>query len=215
MPLIHLCGIDASGKTAHLQLIKAHLIESGTKCKYVWGRWPAFLSYPFLLLCKVLGFSVVNRGERGTYVCPVYYKNRAISKLWPWIFLFDTIIFAFTRIYLFLLCGYTVLCDRYVIDILVRLMNDIHDESLHMKIVGKLYLKLIPRSAVVILLDVDEEIAFKRKLDISSLTQLGSEREKFLKLAHELNIPRVDTSISFKEAHKKLVAIMTKEKFCT
>ncbi|RLG16008.1 hypothetical protein DRN63_04720, partial [Nanoarchaeota archaeon] len=44
--IIAICGIDGSGKTTQIRLLKKYLRRKGFRAKCVWFRWTAFLSYP-------------------------------------------------------------------------------------------------------------------------------------------------------------------------
>jgi hypothetical protein len=54
------------------------------------------------------------------------------------------------------------------------------------------YAKAEARSAIVFLLDVDEQVAFARKNDVPNLQYLTCRRNIYLQIASHLNIPTVD-----------------------
>jgi thymidylate kinase len=134
-----------------------------------------------------------------------YYKNKPIALIWPWIQLSDLIVFVGLRVYVPLWRGFTVVCDRFVHDILVEIMADVSDNKLYDKLVGRLILGLKPRSAAVFLLDVDEKTSLRRKQDIPNLTYLTRRRNSYQLITHHLGVPIVDAEQPFICVHKHLV----------
>ena len=51
-----------------------------------------------------------------------FYANKAIAKLWTWLFTIDALIYSILRVKIPVKLGYYVLCDRYIPDIIVDLM---------------------------------------------------------------------------------------------
>jgi thymidylate kinase len=200
------CGIDGSGKTTQLNLLVNHLKERKLKVKAIWFRWPVLLSYPFLGVCRLLGYtkwvtiqkSSIRIAERK------FYLNKALAKLWPWFFVMDTFLHSFIRIFLPLKQGCLILCDRYVPDIAVDLMCDTHDPDFLGRLSGRLLFSLIPRNSKLFLIDVSEETAYKRKNDIPSLEYLRIRRELYLKLARTMNIPILDGTKKPQETHQEI-----------
>ena len=56
--VIAICGIDGSGKITQLKLLTKCLDGRGFKAKLVWFHWTAFMSHPFLALCRLLRYTM-------------------------------------------------------------------------------------------------------------------------------------------------------------
>ena len=138
--VICIIGIDGSGKTTHAkELLSA--IKNSTKTRYVWFGSAYFLSYPFMALCRLAGFTRVhNLPSNQDHVEHQYYRNKSIAFLWPWVQLIDALIFVTLRIYIPLKRRYLLVLDRFVHDILVDIMVDVNDPNLHKSFVGQLML---------------------------------------------------------------------------
>jgi len=203
--LICIIGIDGSGKTAHARKLISEIKKSGSRCKYVWFREPFFFSFPFMFLCRILGFVRKVSSQKNQIFIQHEYYEKPIALIWPWIRLIDVIIFLSWKVYVPIWRGITVVCDRFIHDIIVDTMVDINDFSFHMTLPGQLVLKLVPPSAVVVLLDVDEKIAFQRKGDIPYLKYLTGRKKLYLSLATYLKILIIDTEQLFITAHKVLL----------
>lgn len=207
--VVCLIGMDGSGKTTHSRRIIDHLQESGIKCHYVWFGNAYFFSYPFMMICRMLGLTTTHHLANGLAVSEhEYYKNKSVSLTWPWVQFLDAAIFVNLRVRLPLWRGLTVVCDRFIPDILVELMTDINDDRLYEKIVGRLMLMLMPRSLIVVLMDVDEKTAWRRKNDVPELKFLSSRRRRYCMISHDLKIPRVNAEEPFVTVQKHLLSLI-------
>jgi thymidylate kinase len=102
------------------------------------------------------------------------------------------------------MAGFTVVCDRFVYDNLVEVMVDINDSKLHEKLVGRLILKLTPKSSLQFFLDADEKTVFLRKQDIPNLRYFTCRRNNYRLISRDLNIVTVDAEGSFECIQKHL-----------
>ena len=189
-------GIDGSGKTTQLTFIAERLKETGIRYKYVRLRWAAFLSYPFLVFCRLTGFTrwKIQRGV--LCVEHNFYTNKAIARIWTLVFTFDIIIHYYYRVRLPLRRGYHVLCDRFILDALVDMMYDTRQPELFNKLAGKLLLSLVSKDYLTLFFDLDEQKAYERKKDVPSIDFLRERRRLYRALAHRFNIPILDAGKS-------------------
>ncbi len=196
--VICLLGMDGSGKTTHAFQIISRLQKSGEKCRYAWFGTPFFFSYPFMILCRVLDLTKTYYLANG-FTCSVheYYKNKPAAYIWPWIRFIDLFFSVGLRVYVPMKAGFTVVCDRFVPDNLVELMVDVADDRLYKKFVGRLFLHLIPNSSKLLLLDVNESLAFRRKQDLPNIDYLVQRKHKYYLVADELQIPIISAEQSF------------------
>jgi hypothetical protein len=128
----------------------------------------------------------------------MYYKNRAVSVVWPWLQLVDLMVMIALRVYPILWRRRIVICDRFSHDLLVDVMSDLNRNDLHRTLVGKLILHLTPRSTEVLVFDVKKlETALQRKNDVPSVRYLSTRRSLYRLIAHDLGFPIVTTEQSF------------------
>jgi len=208
--VIAICGIDGSGKTTQIELLGKHLANKGVKFKCVWFRWTVFLSYPFLALCRLLGYTKWKTVGRSNvkYAERRFYANRVLARLWPWLFTLDTFIYSTFKIEARRILGYTILCDRFIPDIIVDLTCETRDYQLLKRLVGRLLLSLIPKDSKLIIMDVDEVTAYNRKYDISSIDYIKERRKLYLTLAKALSLSLIDGKREASKIHKDILELL-------
>jgi thymidylate kinase len=203
-----LIGVDGTGKTAHSMALVAHLRRSGIKCTYMWFGFAYFFSWPFMVFCRILGYTKIHHLAGGISVSErKYYKNKAISKIWPCIQLIDTLILSILRLTSLRWRDLTVVCDRFIPDIIVDLMADVDDDKIYKKRIGQYMFRLIPKPLFTICLDVTEETAQKRKKDIPGLEYLTRRRRLYHLVSSELGIPVVNAEEPFPSVQRRLVEL--------
>jgi thymidylate kinase len=108
--VIAICGIDGSGKTTQIELLEKYLKWRGFRVKRVWLRWVAFFSYPFLALCRILGYTKWRTVSRSNirYAERRFYMSKVSVRLWPWLFTLDAFIYSIFKIKARIILGYTV-----------------------------------------------------------------------------------------------------------
>jgi len=208
--VIAICGIDGSGKTTQIKLLEKYLKRRGFKVKRVWLRWTAFLSYPFLALCRLLGYTKWKTISRSNvrYVERRFYMNRALARLWPWLFTLDTFIHSTFKIEARRILGYTILCDRFIPDIIVDLICETRDYQLPNRLVGRLLLSLIHKDSKLVIMDVDEVTAYNRKYDIPSIDYIKERRKLYLTLAKALGMPIINGKREVNKVHKDILEVL-------
>jgi thymidylate kinase len=207
--LVCLVGIDGAGKTCHARRLVAESLLSA-RSRYLWLRETnSFFSIPFMALCRILGLTEVHHLRNGvTCTEHRYYRNKAVATIWPWIQLVDAVIVLAFMVYIPIMRGSVLVCDRYVHDLLVDLMADTGNSDLHIRMVGRLMLKLVPRGSLTFVLDADEDTILKRKSDIPSMQYLRRRRQLYRLIANYLDLPSVNCSQPFDAVHTALVRLI-------
>lgn len=203
--LVCLVGIDGAGKTSHARRFVAESLPSA-KSRYLWLRETnSFFSIPFMALCRVLGLTEVHHLRNGvTWTEHRYYRNKAVATIWPWIQLVDAVILLAFMVYIPIMRGSVLVCDRFLHDLLVDLMADTDSDDLHERMVGRLMLRLVPQGSLVFMLDVDEPTILMRKSDIPSMQYLRRRRQLYRLIASYLDLPSVDCSQPVDVVHTAL-----------
>lgn len=208
--LICLIGIDGCGKSTHISHFMNSLKNRGVHCKHVQcGAHVRFVTMPLYLIASLLDLTPKYKNlDRyiHTTLFPEVYRNKFLSAIWPWAVFIDTLIIVFIRIKLSLLNNSIVFSDRYIHDVLVETMVVTKNHELHRTKLGKLFLSLAHPFKIV-MLDMDEEGAYKRKGDIPDPEYLQVRRQLYHKIASDFCITIVDTNRAFDEAHVDIARI--------
>jgi thymidylate kinase len=198
--LVSFSGIDGTGKsTAASQLSEMLKREYGLASRYVWCK---FGDHPFsrYRLSRFVGEHQVSE------LNPCDTEAKQIS---PLLWIYGAVLLAFHLIQIIFSIwrpvrrGQVVICDRYIFDTMVDLEQDLHlPRSRVRSIFGA---RWIPQPDCKFLLDLEEEAAFSRKIDIPSSEYLQARRTRYLGIAREYGLTVVDASQSA-EAVTQLVS---------
>lgn len=186
---ICITGIDGVGKTTHVNLILEHLRKKGIKCQYKWLRFHHLFSLPLLAFCRVAGYTRVST-LGGSQKCSYheFYKSRLISTIYPWILFLDTLLFTIIKVYIPMFFGTSIVCDRFVYDTLIDVAVATKVHEIYRKPVGKLFLKLIPKNAHFVMLDLDKSTIFLRRPELKDDLTFDERYALYESLSSQLNI---------------------------
>lgn len=186
---ICITGIDGVGKTTHVNLILEHLREKGIKCQYKWLRFHHLFSLPFLAFCRVAGYtrlSTLGNSQKCSY--HEFYKSRLVSAIYPWILFFDTFLFTVIKVYIPMLFGINIVCDRFVYDTLIDMAVATKDHEIYRKPIGKLFLKLVPKNAHFVMLYLERSIIFSRRPELKDDLTFNERYGLYEKLSSQFSV---------------------------
>jgi len=209
--MIYLFGPDGTGKTTHAELTSQYLRSRGYKTWRASVKQHHTLSY---LLLKLLsnekhGWQAINYYG---FKDGLKHKIKTPWKLLEILSLLPAILY---RVFLPLLLGYIVVCDRYVLDTLVTLSYFLDDRELISGISAKLLASMIPRNSVLFYMNADTEVILQRKRDeplTSKLIDYYKGAYKALIKQLNLKIITIDTKAAqVKDVQKMILQWIAKE----
>jgi dTMP kinase len=205
---VYIFGIDGAGKTTQLKLLMANIRHKNIKIRYVWLRFAALFSVPFYLFSRVIGFTKwikFKRSDAEFMYTKHRFSQKPFSEIWTWLYTIDLAIFALFKVKIPMLFGQKILfADRYILDAFVDMIYETRG-NFNINIILRILLGLLPKRRILFLLDVDEQIAFKRKNDIPSIYFLSKRRNLYIKLARFLNIPIISGEAPVNDIHSYII----------
>lgn len=203
--LLCIIGVDGVGKTTHAHKLLNLLRNKNITCKYTWFRFFHFFSLPLLAVCRLTGLTVYEGEGTKRVGKHEFYKSKIVSFIYPWILFIDILPMYFIKIYIPLkFLGYTIISDRFIYDTLVDLMIDTNDFKLYNKLIGKLFLRLIPQDTQTILIDLDESIIRNRRTDLLHDKSLRLRRDVYFMISKEFGIPTIKNNLDIEMIHIKI-----------
>jgi len=156
--IIIISGIDGSGKTTIIEAVEHELAKQNCASRYVWLRYNHYLTKILLAFCRIIGLTKYEHFKHSR----VGYHNFDGSKIISWLFVFftfiDTLGVAIVKVYLpAIFSKKIIICDRWIIDILIDLEVDTGLTLSQESFVSRLFNSLIPENSqyFIILRDFD------------------------------------------------------------
>ena len=156
-------------------------------------RFPFFFSLPLLAYARLRGYSwyEVTGGVRHGYWD--FRRSWLMRKVFPWILLLDAFLAGLWNIYLPLWRGWTVVCERFVLDMLADLAVAFGEERCDTKLPGRLFVRLIPADFKVVMMDLDRAAIIQRRANLGNDRSLAARLNAFQALGSGLEIPMLSS----------------------
>lgn len=155
-------GIDGSGKTSIINGVIRELENSGYKTKYIWLRYNHYLTKVLLAFCRLVGLTRYEYPDGIRVGYHDFYRSRTVSLLFVAFTYIDTLLVSIVLVYLPSLFTKRVLvCDRWVLDIMIDLEIDTRIEFRAGGWLERLFLGLVPTRAQCYLIKRSQEDVLK------------------------------------------------------
>jgi thymidylate kinase len=187
--LVTFSGLDGSGKSSQVDALRESLRTNGVTTVRAWTGINPIFTPPFNALVRFLGLTHRKTIHGVVFFWRDLQRNSAIARLWPIAQALDFVPRALLSVKLPLLRGRVVISDRYVYDLIAELS----DAELLGRRTRRLLLTMLPRPGVAFLMDVSEDIAWKRaavpgRAREQPLYDLSRRRQVYKRLAKDFNI---------------------------
>jgi len=202
-------GIDGSGKSTQAKKLVENLSRSGVKSKYVYARLVPII-FKLLLIGGNL-FFLRDKNINNDYENRLHTKKNTLkkhiflSKIFYKIMLFDYSLQLLCKIKIPILLNKNIVCDRYIYDtIITDIAVDMgySEEDIFNQI--ERCLSILPTPDIIFLIDLPEEVAYKRKTDISSVGYLRDRRKYYLSAADKFKMIKIDGDGGIEDIEQKI-----------
>jgi thymidylate kinase len=207
--LICFCGIDGSGKTSHAKDLHLELRKRSIKTKIINIRG-AVAFEPFIGFLGKLKIVSIKSNIQKPFRFYYLKCNGPLQLIWEILILSFFLVSSLVRVCIPLILGYTIICDRYVYDILVDLIVVTENWSLLSKsTLARISLKSSwVNKGITIMLETDKFEAIKRKRDITDVNYYSIRQSLYRQFSRQFSIPVVDSGRSFSEVRNKIRTII-------
>ncbi|MDI3488524.1 MAG: hypothetical protein PWR26_1241 [Methanosarcinales archaeon] len=210
--LICFTGIDGSGKSTLAEMLVGRMDAEGMEVRYVHNVYNSLLLRPIMELMKRTVF-------KGKTISENYwafestrnelFEKPLLSTLYKYAVLLDYIAQTVFSVKMPLIMGKNVVCDRYVYDVIVNLAVELHLSREETKRLARWCFRVLSKPDVLFLLDVPEDVAYKRKDDVPSIEYLRERKRVYMDVAEDGGIIRLDGTKSVDE-----LGVLAWEKMC-
>jgi thymidylate kinase len=201
--LIAFSGVDGSGKSTQVDLLEKSFEKINQRVLRIRSRWRPVLSLPLLVVMKRLGYARIHRAG-GVYIVETLLPSRGgLTSLWCILTQVENIVKTGVKLVFPLILGRTVICDRYALDMAVDGMAGLHDPAYRTRL-GFQLLRLLPKPDFAFFMDIDPEVAFKRKPDLPSLDDYVERLGLYRELSSRWGVNIVNARVSPDAIHSKI-----------
>lgn len=204
--LICIIGPDGTGKTTQIKLLIDYYKERKIIYEYRWLRFYHFFSVPILVYARICGLSEVItllNGEKIGY--HYFYRSKTISAIYPYLLFLDIFFLMIFKVYLPLMRGKKIICDRFIYDTIIDIMISISSYDFYKKNLGRLFISLIPKKSHIFLLISDQNSLKNRREDVKKDKNLKIKIMLYSELAKEFNLNIINANESIQNIHKQLI----------
>ena len=190
---IYITGCDGTGKTTQTRFLLEQFRSQSIDVKHTWLRFPFFFCLPLLFYARLRRLSWYERHGTVRHGYWDFHSSWIMRNVFPWVLLLDASLLAMIKIFLPLWKGETIICERFVFDMLVDLSIALNDHYFIDKVPGRFFIKLLPKNSFVVILTLDYESLQKRRFDLTYDHRLKERLQTYEILAARYFLPTIST----------------------
>jgi thymidylate kinase len=207
--IIIVSGIDGSGKTTIIEAVKEELARQGQESRYVWLRYNHYLTKFLLAFCRLIRLTRYEHFENSRVGYHDFHKSKIISWLFVILTYLDTLAVSVVRVYLpVLVSTKTIICDRWVYDIMIDLEVDTRIDFSEGTLVSKLFKALLPMNNRYFFIKRDFDTVRKARDESMNDRNFPRRYALYEKHSHDTGIEIIDNNGPLEETIKQVVKLI-------
>jgi len=213
--LVHFFGPDGAGKSVQARMLVASLNERRVRVKKVWLRAHHTLAFVLWKLLIRIGFYRTVSYSGVSMKLPAVDCDKFLRGFWSMVE-FIGVLPIILRAYIYLLRGYHLVAERYVLDTVTSIAYTINDSNFFKSRISRVLLRLVPEKTVFIFLDSEYEVIHKRRAasfchecartSVEPRDFIEFQRTVYKILADSFNALTIDTSKSSIDETFKIIS---------
>lgn len=167
--VIAISGLDGSGKTVIIRALENKLKKQNISTSYVWLRYNHYLTKFLLAFCRVIRLTKYHNIDGIRIGYHEFYRSKLISYLFILLTYIDTLMISVITVYIpALFTSNTIICDRWIFDIMVDLEIDTGINLNKGGFIKKIFKAIVPKNAFYFIIqrNPQELIKVRRENDI-------------------------------------------------
>ena len=199
--IVAVSGLDGSGKTKYLSMLKGHFKESEIISTIKWHRTGSLPLTQFVL--KVVRGKRDKRisNQENSEKMKVLPKNSTTVIIWEWLNFIDLLIFYFIKIQLPQKMGKVILCDRYILDDIVD-FESCRKINNNNRFLYKIIMRFFPKPDLYFFVNIPIEI-IKNRAKEKIIENIEKNYVVYQELTKQIGIEIIDNSQPFDIASQK------------
>lgn len=208
--IICFIGTDGSGKTTRVKKLVNDLNQKGIPAKYVWFRFPYFLTLILLGTARVLGFTKYLRHGKSRIVEHNFHRQ-PFKTLFPLLVFLDTLFYYTRKVAIPSKFDLVVVCDRWIYDIIVDITVDTRDPYFEGSLLGRLFNSLASRATFPVFLDAPDHVLEARRPETKLDPWASKRRLLYRSVANKHRLYTLYSNAKIDVTHQELMELLSKE----
>ena len=196
MKIVCITGIDGAGKTTLAHELVSSLKKEGKHSIYLYGRIYPLISRLFMALGRAVW--LYDQDQWRNYESYSNKKNKTMrNRLLKWMYTSAILVDFYPQIWLKFILNYSKGCiivlDRYIYDTVISdLSAHLNYSMCETENAIRWGLQILPTPDVTFLLDLPEELAYKRKDDVPHIDYLKERKSWYQQIVSRPEVQKIN-----------------------
>ena len=212
MKIVCITGIDGAGKTTLAHELVSSLKMEGIPSIYLYGRIYPLVSRIFMALGRAVWLH--GQDQWRNYESYSIKKNETMrNRLLKWTYTSAILVDFYPQIWLKLVLHYSkgkiIVLDRYIYDTVISDLSAHLNYSMHETDMAiRVGLQILPTPDMTFLVDLPEEVAYRRKNDVPHIDYLKERRKWYQQILSRPEVQKINGESPIEEIVEDMLESM-------